>query len=119
MPWNMTKCQWGVPANFTNADAANAVNNANFAASVYVNVSAQARQTKQAFTYYEFNGYRLCVVAHVHKNTLGQWTQPGNCYIPGWDGWEMQTPPAVVAVVGALAPVGTFPGDARYPHPVP
>ena len=119
MPWDMTKCQWGVPANFTAADATHAVNNANFATPVYVNVSAQEEQTKKAFTYYEFNGYRLCIVADVHKNQQGQWTQPGNCYIPGWESWEMQTPPAVVTTVGALASTGTFPGNDRYPHPLP
>ena len=118
MPWDMNKCQWGVPANFTNMDATNAVNNANFANSVYVNVSAQAGQTKQAYTYYEFAGYRLCVVAHVHKDQQGQWTQPGNCFIPGWENWSMGTPNAVITTVGPLAPAGAFPGDNRFPHPV-
>ncbi len=118
MPWDMDKCQWGVPAGFDNAQAATAVNAANYGASVYVNVSQQEQNTKQAYTYYTFGGFRLCVVAHVHRGPTEQFDQPGNCFIPGWAGWSMSTPSAVVQAVGPLAPGGAFPGDNRYPHPV-
>jgi hypothetical protein len=116
MPWDMTKCKWGVPAPFTNADATNAVNGADFANAVYVNTSAQAGQTRQAYTYVVVNGYRICVVGHIHVNPPGPPTA-GNCFIPGWSNWQMNTPAAAVTAIAALPDSGTFPEDDRYPHP--
>lgn len=118
MPWNMAKCKWGVPVGFTNADAANVVNAADFTASVYVNTSAKQGKTRQAFTYYTWGGYRLCVVGHIHPQPSGP-PVAGNAYIPGWDGWDTTTPAAAVTVINGLPDGGTFPGDDRYPHPVP
>ncbi|MGB8842016.1 MAG: hypothetical protein WCC64_13220 [Aliidongia sp.] len=118
MPWDMNKCLWGVPSGFTNVDAQTAVENAKYELSVYVNISAQDQNTKQAYTYYVFGGFRLCVVAHVHKDTNGEFTIAGNCFIPGWQDWELETPENVIQTVGALPIKGSFPGDARYPHAV-
>jgi hypothetical protein len=117
MPWDMTKCQWGVPQGFTNASAQNAVNNANFAQSVYVNTSAKAGRTRQAFTYVEVNGYRICVVGHIHPQQDAP-PVPGGAYIPGWEKWETFTPPHAVKAINRLPDDGVFPGDHRYPHPL-
>jgi hypothetical protein len=118
MGWDMTKCVWGVPNGFTNVDATNAVNNANFALSVYVNVSAKKGRTKQAYAYVTVNNFRICVVGHVHQGGGGAWTDAGNCYIPGWDSWDMTTPALQIPAIGAVATGGIFPMDNRYPHPV-
>ncbi len=118
MAWDMTKCRWGVPANFTNTDAENAVRNANFSASVYVNISSAQQMTKQAYCFYEFGGFRICVVGHVHRDSNQQWTIAGNSFIPGWAGWDMTTPANQVTVIGGLQAGGAFPGDDRYPHPL-
>jgi hypothetical protein len=117
MPWDMNKCRWGVPIPFTNVDAANAVAGANFTASVYVNTSAKDGKTRQAFTYVEVRGYRICVVGHIHPQPSGP-PVAGNAYIPGWMAWETTTPLAAVTVINGLPDGGTFPGDNRYPHPV-
>ena len=114
MGWNMAKCLWGVPDGFTNTDATNAVNAANFAAAVYVNVSAKAGATKQAYTYVTAGTYRICVVGHVHKGGGMAWTVAGNCFIPGWDDWEMSTPAAHIPVIGGLVAGGGF----SYQRPV-
>ncbi|PMS13058.1 hypothetical protein C0Z17_07225 [Trinickia caryophylli] len=114
----MNKCQWGVPPGFTNADAALAVTNADFSNAVFVQTSGTG-VTKKAYTYYEVNGFRICVVGDVHKNDVsGQWNIAGNSFIPGWTGWSLQTPAAQVAVIGPLQDGGAFPDDDRYPHPV-
>jgi len=69
MPWNEYKCKWGTPAGFDNQAAQNAVNNADFTESVYVNISAEEGNTKQAYTYY---GYTSC-------SSNSDWTAPS-----GW-----------------------------------
>lgn len=107
------------PVPFDNVDAANAVMNANFAQSVYVNTSATTGTTRQAYTYYFVqrpgHNWRICVVGHIHKNPQGQIT-PGNSFIPGWDNWQMQTPPAACKVIANLPDQGNFPGNNRYPQ---
>ena len=122
MPWN-DKCLWGTPDDFNDAKARTAVENADFTNSVYVNISAKEGNTKQAYTYYVVDGYRICVVGHVHKDEDDNWTIAGNCFIPGWmgdddQGWEMNTPLAQVGVIGPLNVGGEFPGNNRYPHEV-
>ena len=115
MAWDEEKCQWGYPAEFTNDDARAAVQNADFANAVFVNTS-NTGTTKKAFTYYETQGYRICVVGDVHRaNEQSPWTIAGNSYIPGWDGWHMPTPPDQVAVIGPLADQGAFPGNNPDP----
>jgi hypothetical protein len=118
MAWDADKCKWGTPSGFSDSAADTAVKNADFSKSVYVNISAKEANTKQAFTYYDFGGYRLCVVGHVHKNSSGGWTIAGNAYIPGWADWSMTTPAAQVTAIGSLGTGGSFPGDNRYPHPI-
>lgn len=118
MPWNADKCQWGYPEDFTNDDAREAVENADFSQSVYVNTSG-TNVTKKAYTYYEIKGYRICVVGDVHRKDIhSPWNIAGNSFIPGWEDWAMQTPPDQVAVIGPLADQGAFPGNNRYPHPL-
>lgn len=120
MPWN-NKCQWGHPDNFNNESAKSAVENADFSKSVYVNISEEEQNTKAAFTYYEVSGYRICVVGHVHKKN-NMWTEPGNCYIPGWgtkaQPWDMRTPSDATEVIGSLNTGGSFPFENRYPHEI-
>jgi hypothetical protein len=117
MPWDPTKCTRGVPNPFTNADATNIVTNANFAAATYVNISAHSATTKQAYTFVRFGGYDICLVGHVHMDAAGNWTIAGNCFIPGWQNWQMNLPNAHIAVIAGLATGGVFPGNDRYPHP--
>lgn len=116
MPWDLSKCQWGHPADFTNQDAAQAVADADFNHSVYVNTS-QAGQTRQAYTYVVVRGYRICVVGHIHPQH-NQPPEAGNAFIPGWMDWAMPTPTPSVVVIAGLPDQGHFPGDNRYPHPV-
>ncbi|GLZ36471.1 hypothetical protein [Actinokineospora sp. NBRC 105648] len=118
MPWNPDTCKWGAPASFTDQDAANVVNAADFRQAVFVEISKKDKKTKHAFTYVTYQGFRLCVNGHIHIDG-NKITGPGNSYIPGWVGWDMTTPAAAVPVIGALPLGGTFPGDDRYPHPVP
>ncbi len=121
MPWN-ANCPNGGPVGFTNADAIAAVNAADFTQSVYVNTSAQTQATRQAFTYVPVvdnagTAWTICVVGHIHIDPVtGAYTGPGNCYIPGWDAWAMQTPAAQAAAIIPLANGGAFPGANRYPH---
>jgi hypothetical protein len=105
------------------------VNNADFTQAVFVNISAQQQNTKQVYTYINFQDtnatiWRLCVVGHTHRNiNTGQYTEPANCFIPGWNGdqdngWAMATPQGKIVDI-ANAPVGgVFPGNNRYPTPV-
>ena len=119
MPWDTEKCKWGTPAGFKFLDAAKAVTSADFAHPVFVQISEKEENTKKVFTYYNVKGYRICVVADIHKGrTSGRWDQPGNSYIPGWEKWSIKTPDSVVAVAGGLPESGVFPGDDRYPHPL-
>ncbi|ODC03059.1 hypothetical protein BFW38_05355 [Terasakiispira papahanaumokuakeensis] len=113
MPWN-DKCQWGQPTPFNNHMAAIAVNNANFLQSVFVNTSENGN-TRQAYTYHEVGGYRICVVGHIHIND--EQVVAGASFIPGWDNWSMQTPQAAVDTIADLPDQGSFPGNDRYPHP--
>jgi len=118
MIWN-EKAQQG-PANFTENDAAQAITNADFSRSVYVNISAKEGQTKQAFTYYNlganFGNITICVVGHTHLNE-GVFSLPGHCYIPGWNTDVQYSPSATQAAIICNLPVGgTFPGNARYPR---
>lgn len=55
--------------NFADADAAAAVNSADFDASVYVETSKKQRLTKAAFTYVDVE-------------------DAGNSSIPGWEDWK-------------------------------
>ncbi|MEL6141238.1 MAG: hypothetical protein AAFQ37_02340 [Bacteroidota bacterium] len=117
MPWNGKKCKWGTP-DFSNDAAATAVANADYDHPAYVNISADKKVTKKIFAYYEVDGYRICVVADVHrKNTASPWNIAGHAYIPGWNDWQMETPSTIVDKYGALPESGAFPGDNRYPHP--
>ena len=116
MPWDMTKCVNGVPPGFTNAQAVNLVTNANFNNSVFVQTHA-TDATRSAFTYVPFGGMTVCVVGHIHIDpATGAFVVPGNSYIPGWSGWQMQTPAGQCAVIDALPDQGVFPGVNRYPH---
>lgn len=113
MPWN-NKCKWGTPEGFTNDDALEAVKNADFSQSTFV-VTHNTKGTRSAYTYYDFGGYRLCVVAHIHiKN--GEFIAPGNSFICGWENWSITTPDDVCGIVVSLKDGGSFPGDERYPH---
>lgn len=115
MAWS-NQCPHGGPANF-NPTAA--VNGTNFNNAVFVQVSAQTQVTKKAFAYYNVGGFRICVVADVHRqNTNSPWNIAGNCWIPGWDNWQMTTPNNVVQVVGGLQPGGAYPGNNRFPQPL-
>lgn len=116
MPWDQNKCKWGYPANFTDQDAAQAVADADFTKSVFVNTS-EAGQTRQAYTYVVVQGYRICVVGHIHPQK-NKPPKAGNAFIPGWMNWSMLTPSPSVAVIDGLSDGGQFPGDDRYPHPV-
>ncbi len=128
MGWN-DKCLNGEPAGFSDIHAATIVNNADFTQAVFVNISAQQQNTKQVYTYINFQDtnatiWRLCVVGHTHRNiNTGQYTEPANCFIPGWNGdqdngWAMATPQGKIVDI-ANAPVGgVFPGNNRYPTPV-
>ncbi|HEY9029734.1 MAG TPA: hypothetical protein VIM93_00085 [Kangiella sp.] len=116
MPWDQNKCLWGYPPHFTNQDAAQAVALADFNNAVFVNTS-QAGQTRQAYTYVVMQGYRICVVGHIHPQA-NQPPKPGNAFIPGWLDWAMPTPTPSAAVIAGLPDGGNFPGDNRYPHRV-
>lgn len=113
--WDTTKCKWGHPEGFSDEEAAKALNSADFTNSVYVNTSAEEGLTRQAYAYYQFNGYRICVVGHIHIKE-GEKPAPGNSFIPGWKNWYLATPLKVVKAIAALKDSGTFPGDGRYPH---
>lgn len=116
MPWDMNKCVNGVPPVFTNVDATNLVNGANFANAPYVNTS-NTRATRQAFVEVAFGAWTVTVVGHIHVNPVtGAFTAAGNSYIPGWDGWSMATPAAACGVIFAMPDAGVFPGVTRYPH---
>lgn len=116
MPWDMHKCLWGVPEDFTDQDAASAVAAADFSQSVYVNTSAEKGKTRQAYTYVMVRDYRVCVVGHIHPQRNGP-VKAGNAFIPGWQDWFMETPANAVVVISNLQDGGAFPGDNRYPHP--
>ncbi|MER6703740.1 hypothetical protein [Streptomyces fumanus] len=117
MPWDMSVCKWGVPADFTDDDALAAVKAADFTKSVFVNTSAKERKTRQAYTYVTVKGYRLCVVGHLHQQPDGSNPGSGNCFIPGWENWDVKTASDVVAVIAKLPDGGTWLDDERYPHP--
>ncbi len=110
MGWT-EKCKNGGPSPF---DPSAALLKANFKESVFVNTSAQNGKTRQAYTYVEYGGYRICVVGHIHIN--GQTVTPGNSFIPGWGNWEEKTPEAAVKIIANLKDGGTFPEDGRYPQ---
>lgn len=117
--WDMTKCLNGVPAEFNDIEAMNLVSEADFANSVYVNTSAETRETRQAYLYVTFGGMRLCVVGHIHIDPdTGAFTGPGYCFIPGWKGWSMRPSAAQCTAIDAAPDTGVFPGDNRYPHRV-
>lgn len=123
MAWDQQKAPHG-PANFTNADATNAVQNADFAQSVYVNISGGGYgNTKQAYTMFQLGealgNVTICVVGHTHKRLVGGapvYDIAGNCFIPGWQNWQMATPQNQANVISGLAVGGAFPGANRYPH---
>ena len=107
------------PEGFTDADASAMVAAANFASSIYVVTHANGK-TKSAFASVTYGlepqpVWQLTVNCHVHPDGSGGWVA-GNCYIPGWQGWSMSTPPGDVGVIAGLPNGGAFPGDARYPH---
>lgn len=114
MGWNKEKCKWGEPKDFSDEEAKKAVTNADYSQAVYVNTSSKEGKTRQAYTYYRFGGYRICVVGHIHVGN-GK-AMPGNCFIPGWEDWNMKTPSGVVKAIDALKDGGAFPGGDRYPH---
>lgn len=117
MPWNKAKCQWGFPENFKAEDAIKAVNTADFSKAVYVDISEEEENTKNAFTFYDVDGYRICVVGHTHYNKWKRiYDEPANCYIPGFQNWQMKTPSHQIKVISALKTGGKFPGNNRYPH---
>ncbi len=116
MGWDKNKCRWGVPDNFDDEKALEALTNADFSKSVYVNTSEQEGKTRQAFTYYVVGDYRICVVGHIHPLEGG--ATAGNSYIPGWQNWAHKTPEKVVKIIAGLSDGGEFPGDNRYPHKV-
>jgi hypothetical protein len=118
MPWDLTKCKWGVPAGFTDDDALAAVKAADFGKSVFVNTSAKQGKTRQAYTYVTVNGYRICVVGHLHQEPDGSNLDSGNCFIPGWENWQVKATSDVVSAIASLPDGGTWLGDDRYPHPV-
>jgi len=117
MPWDLTKCPHKGPVSFTNVDAQAAVTAADFTQSVYVNISAATGGTKQAYTYCDIGDWIICVVGHAHKDRLGFWTRPGNCFIPGWAGWQMNTPALKIAQIAGAPVHGVFPDGLRYPRP--
>jgi len=151
--WN-GKCLNGGPDNF-DPDAALA--KADFSNCTYVNLAKAVVQgwnyTVYAYTYVTVQdstgrNWRVCMVAHVHLSATTdgrskRWEKalddanwgPGNCFIPGWDGWEVPTPGAVKntlvaawknAVSEKIKPInpgshagdllGAFPGNNRYPQ---
>lgn len=119
MAWDPVKAPLG-PTNFTNADAENAVTNADFASSVFVNISGRSENTKQAYTFVTLGSAlenrTICVVGHTHRNpTTGTYNVPGSSFIPGWDSWTMQTPQAQATVISGLPVGGDFPAN-RYPY---
>ncbi|MDE9364052.1 hypothetical protein PZ938_00390 [Luteipulveratus sp. YIM 133132] len=113
MPWRANLPNPG-PMPFTNNDAINLVTNADFTQAVFVQTHNNG-QTRSAYTYVQFGGMTLCVVGHVHL-TPGGGVVAGNCYIPGWENWQMITPAAQVNVIAAQADRGAFPDNNRYPH---
>lgn len=117
MPWDpITTAANGAPAGFTNVDATNVVNAANFANATYVNTS-NTGATRQAFVTVPFGVWTLTVVGHIHVNPVtGVFTAAGNCYIPGWQNWSMITPAAACGVIAGMPDAGVFPGANRYPH---
>jgi len=120
MSWN-SKCPNGGPANF---DVLSAMNAADFSNPVFVQISAKQKKTKKAYTYYVTGGYRVCLVADVHrknpKDPKSKWDIAGHCWVPGWDQvGDIDTPAGVVAVVGPLAEQGAYPpGNDRFPQKV-
>ncbi|MEO0788930.1 MAG: hypothetical protein AAFY36_09720 [Bacteroidota bacterium] len=121
MPWN-DKCDWGHPEEFSNEEATSAITNADWSQAFYVKISGKDKVTKKVFLYYVFNSYRICLVADVHrKNTASPWNIAGHCYIPGWDGLNLSTPPTVVTAIGTIAEKGDWDElnmtENRYPHP--
>ncbi|MBK7994313.1 MAG: hypothetical protein IPK14_13100 [Blastocatellia bacterium] len=127
MGWN-DKCLQGGPAGFTDEKAQQLVAAADFSQSVFVNVSAQEGQTKQAYTYVQHTdtanvNWRLCVVGHTHLNQeTGLYSNQGNTFIPGWSGdanagWAMPTPQDKMIQISMLPnSQGAFPGNDRYPQ---
>lgn len=110
MGWNPAKCKEGGPDPF---DPSDALSKADFSKSVYVNTSTKEGKTRQAYTYENYGGYRICLVGHIHLD--GGKVTPGNSFIPGWENWEEQTPDADVDIIAKLSDHGTFPGEERYP----
>jgi hypothetical protein len=118
MPWDANKFGPPHPTGFTNADALNLITNANWAAAIFVNISAFNQGTKQAYIQVPWNdangvAWTITLVAHTHPPA--NWTTPGNCFIPGWQGWSAPTPVLVANAIGPLAQGGAFPAN-RYPH---
>lgn len=114
--WDPTKCPNGFPPNFGPNEAAQALQNADFTQSVYVNTSARTGTTRQAYTYVQVGNLTITVVGHIHIDRGGGNPRPGRSYIPGFEGWMMRTPAPQVAVIAALPDGGVFPDGNRYPH---
>ena len=97
------------PVGFNAGRATAAVNDANFARSTYVNVSAHSDDTKQAYTYYTLgDGWRICVVGHVHP------LRGRGMRVEGAT-WSGALPTALVTLVDQLADGGSDPGDEKNP----
>ncbi|WP_320775042.1 hypothetical protein [Streptomyces sp. CRN 30] len=114
--WDSTKCVNGYPDPFTEQDAETVVNSADFSAPVQV-IKSNSGETRTAYTYVEYKGYKLCVGGHIHLNPDGSYKGPGNSFICGYAKWEMLTPdPATKVIAGYTKDSGTFPGNDRYPR---
>ena len=109
MSWNKSKCPAGGPDPF---DPMTALNAAKFSSSYFVQ-DHDSGKTRSAYTFLYSPVWRIVVVGHIHWDSTGK-AVAGNCYIPGWEGWEVKTPAQHVAAIADLKPTGSF-RDDRYP----
>lgn len=115
--WDLTKCRQGVPQPFGPAEAAQAVQNADFRNAVFIKTSeGEGSNTRKAFTYVHVGGFRICVGADIHPQPHGAPAKAGHAFIFGFLDWQTRTPAAAVRVIEGMPDQGTFPGADRYPQ---
>lgn len=96
-------------------DPEEALKMADFSQAVFV-LTHESKNTRSAYAYVSINGWRVCVVAHIHPKNDDKGYAPGNCFIPGWKDWSIRTPEDICKILHSSSDKGSFPGAGRYPQ---
>ena len=119
MFWNEKKCIHGHPSKVpTYEQAVELVGKADFEKAVYVNVSEEEGQTKQAFTFVDFGAWTFCIAGHAHMDEAGQFSGGGNAYVPGLANFQTKLSDGVARTIYAQGIRGAWSDvdSKRYPR---